>query len=231
MTWHQELQSEETCKKILEASDQRSFAYRAARLASIPVITSYVRDNGMPGRVASLLSEAGDCYVEGHFQACIATLAIAAEHGLRIRLGESMSVKLAGLIRRAVSDRYIDDWEADSLRHLSRERNAGMHSDMDSLVAGVQIARSLMTLTPDGMRVDPDNEEEPVKPETSFEKEIAAALIVEHHAAELYNAVRRAMYNLFDRQRQATRRALATGTMLLPQGVSAAARDRPAAEE
>ena len=229
MTWHQELQSEETCRKILQASDERSLALRAARLASIPVMTSNARDNDMPARVASLLSEAGDCYVGGYFQACIATLATAAEHGLRVRLGAGMQDKLGGLTEKADAASFIDDWEADSLRRLAKERNAGMHSDMDSLVAGVQIARSAMTLTQDGMRPGP-GEEEHVKPETSFEKEVAAGLIVEPRATLLYNAVRRAMYNLFDRQRQATRRALGTGTMPLPQGVSAAARDRPPAE-
>ena len=226
MTWHQELQSEEACREALLASDQRSLGYRAARLASIPVIHSTARDNDMPARVASLLSEAGDCYVEGYFQACIATLAIAAEHGLRVRLGAPRSATLTELVKKAIERNCVDDWEADSLRKLTHERNVGMHSDMDALVAGVKIARSAMTLTQDGMQ-DGSGREEHVTPKTSFEKEVAAELIVEQRASLLYNWVRRTMFNLFDRPRQATRHALATGTMPLPRNVSVDGRDRP----
>lgn len=169
----------EDCCRVLADNDSLSLDSRAERLVTIPVAV-FPPDSAMPERASRLLLEACQCYVNGQFNGCIATLGMAVEHGLRMLLEQNKD--LYGLVKAAKEEGKLDEDSAQVLHRLRLFRNGTVHSDIDGLVKGLTLQTQKVWLTESGIRTLSDWEE--LEPNDPFDKEVAVALAAECRVKE-----------------------------------------------
>lgn len=195
-TWIGSNRDVDASRQILLRNDSNSLERRAQRLSKILCIETRV-DYCMPNWTWQLLVEAGDCFVDGHYTGCVVSLAAGVEHGLGKLCPKHAGGLFEDLIAAAFGSGYLIDEEREALNELRLYRNDMAHSNIENLSAGVKLQVQKAVLTQSG--INGGTWSEKFDPQHLHEHETAASLSAESKAGDLFLRVRKAIYDIFDR--------------------------------